>query len=125
MGGERPVFCGNFEYDASAREIERLFERYGPLDRVDMKTGEAQPPSHRPRQSARQHPGNIKMPCEPTLHLPAIQHAQCPELRRLTSNLSTGSELTTTCSHTYPPTSTHNPWLYLFINVDNFRLTSP
>lgn len=41
MGGDRPVFCGNFEYDASVREIERLFDRYGPLDRVDMKTGEA------------------------------------------------------------------------------------
>ena len=37
----RPVFCGNFEYDAAPREIERLFERYGRLDRVDMKTGEA------------------------------------------------------------------------------------
>ena len=36
---DRPVFCGNFEYDASAREIERLFERYGRLDRVEMKTG--------------------------------------------------------------------------------------
>ena len=43
MGGDRPVFCGNFEYDASVREIERLFERYGPLDRVDMKTGEPHP----------------------------------------------------------------------------------
>lgn len=41
MGGDRPVFCGNFEYDANVREIERLFERYGALDRVDMKTGEA------------------------------------------------------------------------------------
>ena len=38
---DRPVFCGNFEYDASVREVERLFERYGPLDRVEMKTGEA------------------------------------------------------------------------------------
>ena len=34
------VFCGNFEYDARAREIERLFEIYGPIDRVEMKTGE-------------------------------------------------------------------------------------
>jgi len=33
------VFCGNFEYDARAREIERLFEIYGPIDRVEMKTG--------------------------------------------------------------------------------------
>ncbi|GMH32520.1 hypothetical protein BSKO_00354 [Bryopsis sp. KO-2023] len=34
-----PVFCGNFEYEASVREIERLFERYGSIDRIDMKTG--------------------------------------------------------------------------------------
>ena len=38
---DRPVFCGNFEYDANVREIERLFERYGRLDRVEMKTGMA------------------------------------------------------------------------------------
>lgn len=36
---DRPVFCGNFEYDASLREVEKLFERYGPVERVDMKTG--------------------------------------------------------------------------------------
>ena len=34
------IFCGNFQYDATLREIERLFDRYGPLERVDMKTGE-------------------------------------------------------------------------------------
>lgn len=38
-GSPRPVFCGNFEYDASPTEIERLFKKYGKLDRVDMKTG--------------------------------------------------------------------------------------
>ena len=38
---DRPVFCGNFQYDASPREIERMFDRYGPIDRVDMKTGKA------------------------------------------------------------------------------------
>ena len=31
---------GNFEYDAHPREVERLFDKYGPLERVDMKTGE-------------------------------------------------------------------------------------
>ena len=35
----RPVYIGNFEYDASSREIERLCEKYGDLQRVDMKTG--------------------------------------------------------------------------------------
>jgi hypothetical protein len=33
------VYIGNFEYDATEREIERLFEKYGKLERVDMKTG--------------------------------------------------------------------------------------
>lgn len=35
----KAVFCGNFEYDARQSEIERLFDRYGRVDRVDMKTG--------------------------------------------------------------------------------------
>jgi arginine/serine-rich splicing factor 4/5/6 len=34
----RPVYCGNFEYDARQSEIERLFKEYGRVDRVDMKT---------------------------------------------------------------------------------------
>ncbi|GBF97896.1 serine arginine-rich splicing factor-like [Raphidocelis subcapitata] len=37
--GKNVVFCGNFEYDASERDINRLFERYGPVERIDMKTG--------------------------------------------------------------------------------------
>lgn len=40
---DRPVYCGNFEYDTSIREIEKLFEKYGDVDRVEMKTGEAFP----------------------------------------------------------------------------------
>jgi arginine/serine-rich splicing factor 4/5/6 len=40
MVAVRPVFCGNFEYDARSSEIERLFVRYGKVDRVDMKSGE-------------------------------------------------------------------------------------
>ncbi|KAK7280000.1 hypothetical protein RJT34_25062 [Clitoria ternatea] len=35
----RPIFCGNFEYDARQSELERLFRRYGKVDRVDMKSG--------------------------------------------------------------------------------------
>jgi len=36
---ERPVFCGNFEYDASEKDIAKLFEKYGLVERIDMKTG--------------------------------------------------------------------------------------
>lgn len=35
----RPIFCGNLEYDARQSEIERLFGKYGRVERVDMKTG--------------------------------------------------------------------------------------
>lgn len=35
----RPIFCGNVEYDARQSDIERLFGRYGRVDRVDMKSG--------------------------------------------------------------------------------------
>ncbi|GFP87676.1 serine/arginine-rich splicing factor rs40 [Phtheirospermum japonicum] len=35
----RPIFCGNFEYDARQSDLERLFRRYGRVDRVDMKSG--------------------------------------------------------------------------------------
>lgn len=35
----KPLFCGNFEYDARPSEIERMFSKYGKVDRVDMKTG--------------------------------------------------------------------------------------
>ncbi|CAN7115147.1 unnamed protein product [Brassica rapa subsp. narinosa] len=38
-GKMRPVFCGNFEYDAREGDLERLFRRYGKVDRVDMKAG--------------------------------------------------------------------------------------
>ena len=38
-GKMRPIFCGNFEYDARQSELERLFRRYGKVDRVDMKSG--------------------------------------------------------------------------------------
>ncbi|XP_010555649.1 PREDICTED: serine/arginine-rich splicing factor RS40-like isoform X2 [Tarenaya hassleriana] len=35
----RPVFCGNFEYDARESDLERLFRKYGKVERVDMKAG--------------------------------------------------------------------------------------
>ncbi|GLT36004.1 hypothetical protein SLA2020_104100 [Shorea laevis] len=35
----RPIFCGNFEYDARQSDLERLFRRYGRVERVDMKSG--------------------------------------------------------------------------------------
>ncbi|KAG5234516.1 serine/arginine-rich splicing factor RS [Salix suchowensis] len=35
----RSIFCGNFEYDARQTELERLFKRYGRVERVDMKAG--------------------------------------------------------------------------------------
>lgn len=38
-GGMRPIFCGNVEYNARQSELERLFRRYGKVDRVDMKSG--------------------------------------------------------------------------------------
>lgn len=37
----RPVFCGNLDYDARQSEIERLFSKYGRVERVDMKSGKA------------------------------------------------------------------------------------
>ena len=35
----RPVFAGNLEYDTRQSELERLFSKYGRIDRVDMKSG--------------------------------------------------------------------------------------
>lgn len=35
----RPVFCGNFEYDTRQADLERMFSRYGRVERVDMKSG--------------------------------------------------------------------------------------
>ncbi|KAL4336636.1 hypothetical protein AHAS_Ahas12G0030000 [Arachis hypogaea] len=34
----RPVFAGNLEYDTRQSELERLFSKYGRIDRVDMKS---------------------------------------------------------------------------------------
>ncbi|XP_074319642.1 serine/arginine-rich splicing factor RS41 isoform X1 [Silene latifolia] len=35
----RPIFCGNFDFEARSSDLERLFKRYGTVDRVDMKSG--------------------------------------------------------------------------------------
>ncbi|XP_062224256.1 serine/arginine-rich splicing factor RS41-like isoform X1 [Phragmites australis] len=35
----RPIFCGNLDYDVRISEIERLFGKYGRVERVDLKTG--------------------------------------------------------------------------------------
>ncbi|KAJ9556036.1 hypothetical protein OSB04_010650 [Centaurea solstitialis] len=35
----RPIFCGNFEYETRQSDLERLFGKYGRVDRVDMKSG--------------------------------------------------------------------------------------
>lgn len=35
----KPVFCGNFEYETRQSDLEKLFGRYGRVDRVDMKSG--------------------------------------------------------------------------------------
>lgn len=35
----KPIFCGNLEYDARPSELERLFKKYGKVERVDVKSG--------------------------------------------------------------------------------------
>lgn len=35
----KPIFCGNLDFDARQSDVERLFRRYGKVDRVDMKSG--------------------------------------------------------------------------------------
>ncbi|PSS11725.1 Serine/arginine-rich splicing factor like [Actinidia chinensis var. chinensis] len=35
----RPIFCGNLDFDVRQSEVERLFRRYGRVDRVDIKSG--------------------------------------------------------------------------------------
>lgn len=36
---QQQIFIGNFEYEAQERDIVRLFERYGPVEKIDMKSG--------------------------------------------------------------------------------------
>ncbi|KAF8379419.1 hypothetical protein HHK36_028854 [Tetracentron sinense] len=35
----KPIFCGNFEYDARQSDLERIFRKFGKVERVDMKSG--------------------------------------------------------------------------------------
>jgi len=35
----KPLYCGNIEYEVRQSEIERLFGKYGRVERVDMKSG--------------------------------------------------------------------------------------
>jgi RNA recognition motif-containing protein len=35
----RPVFVGNFGFDTRQTDLERLFGKYGKIERVDMKSG--------------------------------------------------------------------------------------
>ncbi|CAA3015222.1 serine arginine-rich splicing factor RS31-like isoform X1 [Olea europaea subsp. europaea] len=35
----KPIFCGNFEYETRQSDLERLFSKYGRIERVDMKSG--------------------------------------------------------------------------------------
>ncbi|CAM0870904.1 unnamed protein product [Alopecurus aequalis] len=37
----KPVFCGNFDFDARQSDLEHLFSKYGPIRRIDMKSGYA------------------------------------------------------------------------------------
>ncbi|RZR82704.1 hypothetical protein BHM03_00009182 [Ensete ventricosum] len=32
----RPVFCGKLDHDARQSELDRLFSKYGRVDRIDM-----------------------------------------------------------------------------------------
>lgn len=35
----RPIFCGNLDFDARESEVERLFRKYGRVERIDLKSG--------------------------------------------------------------------------------------
>ncbi|KAL3517320.1 hypothetical protein ACH5RR_024222 [Cinchona calisaya] len=35
----RPVFCGNFEFETRQTDLDRLFSKFGRLERIDMKSG--------------------------------------------------------------------------------------
>lgn len=35
----KAIFCGNFEYNTQSFELERLFEKWGKVDKVEMSCG--------------------------------------------------------------------------------------
>ncbi|KAG8391969.1 hypothetical protein BUALT_Bualt01G0242700 [Buddleja alternifolia] len=39
MSKMRPIFCGNFDFETRQSDLERLFSKYGRVERVDMKSG--------------------------------------------------------------------------------------
>lgn len=39
----RPIFCGNLDFDTRQSDVERLFRRYGRIDKIDMKSGTISP----------------------------------------------------------------------------------
>lgn len=39
FGKMKPIFCGNLDFDARQSDVERLFRKYGKIDRVDLKSG--------------------------------------------------------------------------------------
>ncbi|KAL6004421.1 hypothetical protein ACLOJK_004974 [Asimina triloba] len=39
VGRMRPVFCGNFDFETRHSDLERLFSKYGRVERIDMKSG--------------------------------------------------------------------------------------
>jgi len=41
----RPVSCGNFDDDTRQYDLEGLFSKYGPIRRIDMKSGIRSDPS--------------------------------------------------------------------------------
>jgi hypothetical protein len=47
---------GNYEYDASERELERTFDKYGDVKNVEYKSGAPGQPCH-PVLSSRSHRG--------------------------------------------------------------------
>ncbi|CAH9093326.1 unnamed protein product [Cuscuta epithymum] len=35
----KPIFCGNLDFDARESDVERLFRKYGRVERIDIKPG--------------------------------------------------------------------------------------
>ena len=42
------LFVGNFDYEAHPRDVEKLIDRYGDVERIDMKMGACQRSGHVP-----------------------------------------------------------------------------
>uniref|UniRef100_A0A453A7Y6 RRM domain-containing protein n=1 Tax=Aegilops tauschii subsp. strangulata TaxID=200361 RepID=A0A453A7Y6_AEGTS len=55
-GRMRPVFVGNLDYDTRHSELDRLFYRYGRIERIDMKSGTAEANIHSSPRGSSTHP---------------------------------------------------------------------